>query len=240
MILYPAIDVYEGRVVRLTRGAYEQMTVYSNDVAAVARTFRDAGATHMHMVDLEGAKTGETPNFDAVARAVSESRLFTEVGGGIRSEQVVARYLDAGISRVILGTAAARDPAFLADMLQKYGAKIAVGVDIKDGFVATHGWTKTTNETCAQAFARLEKRGVRTVILTDISRDGMLAGANNEMYAGLAKTTGIDIIASGGVSTKEDIKALSALGIHGAIIGKALYEKKITLKDALSATGGNL
>ena len=238
MILYPAIDVYEKKAVRLTRGEYARMTVYSDDVPAIAKSFRDAGVKRMHMVDLEGAKTGETPNFDVIARAVSESGLFAEVGGGIRSEEVVRKYLGAGISRVILGTAAARDPAFLADMLNKFGEKIAVGVDIKDGFVATHGWTQTTDETCEGAFSRLEKLGVKTVILTDISRDGMLAGANNGMYADLAKKTRIDIIASGGVSTTEDIRSLAALGIHGAILGKALYEKKIILTDALLAAGG--
>lgn len=238
MILYPAIDVYEKKAVRLTRGEYAQMTVYSDDVPAIARSFRDAGAARMHMVDLEGAKTGETPNFDVIARAVSQSGLFAEVGGGIRSPEVVKRYLDAGISRVILGTAAARDPAFLAAMLDAYGEKIAVGVDIKDGFVATHGWTQTTAETCEMAFARLEKLGVKTVILTDISRDGMLAGANHRMYADLAQKTTIDIIASGGVSTTGDIESLAALQIHGAILGKALYEKKITLQDALCAAGG--
>lgn len=238
MILYPAIDVYEEKAVRLTRGEYAQMTVYSEDVPMIAKSFREAGAQRMHMVDLEGAKTGETPNFEVIARAVAESGLFAEVGGGIRSEEVVRKYLGAGISRVILGTAAARDPEFLADMLRKFGERIAVGVDIKDGFVATHGWTKTTDETCGQAFMRLEKLGVKTVILTDVSRDGMLAGANNGMYAALAQKTNIDIIASGGVSTVGDIKSLAALGIHGAILGKALYEKKITLADALRAAGG--
>ena len=238
MILYPAIDVYEKKAVRLMRGEYAQMTVYSKDVPGIAKSFRDAGAERMHMVDLEGAKTGETPNFDVIARAVSESGLFAEVGGGIRSEEVIRNYLDAGISRVILGTVAAREPAFLAEMIQLFGEKIAVGVDIKDGFVATHGWTQTTTETCEQAFDRLEKLGVRTVILTDISRDGMLAGANNQMYADLAKKTTIDIIASGGVSSVDDIKSLAVLDIHGAILGKALYEKRLTLTDALEAAGG--
>ena len=239
MILYPAIDVYEKKAVRLARGEYAQMTVYSEDIPGIAKSFKATGASRIHMVDLEGAKTGETPNFEVIARAVSESGLFAEVGGGIRSAEVVIRYLDAGVSRVILGTAAARDPEFLAAMLEQFGEKIAVGVDIKEGFVATHGWTQTTGETCEQAFERLEKLGVKTVILTDISRDGMLAGANNEMYEALAQMIKIDIIASGGVSTIEDIKSLSALGIHGAILGKALYEKKITLADALFAAGGN-
>lgn len=238
MILYPAVDVYEKQAVRLSRGAYERMTVYSDDVPRIAKSFRDAGATHIHMVDLEGAKTGGTPNFEVIARAVCESGLFAQVGGGIRSAEVVKRYLGAGVSRVILGTAAARDPDFLLEMLQTYGERIAVGVDIKDGHVATHGWTQTTSETCDQAFSRLEKLGVKTVILTDISRDGMLAGANHRMYADLAQRTAIGIIASGGVSTTEDVESLAALGIHGAILGKALYEKKITLADALSAAGG--
>jgi phosphoribosylformimino-5-aminoimidazole carboxamide ribotide isomerase len=238
MILYPAIDVYEGKAVRLVRGEYAQMTVYSEDVPGIARSFRDAGATRIHMVDLEGAKTGGTPNFKVIVRAISESGLFAEVGGGIRSAEVVRRYLGTGVSRAILGTAAARDPDFLAEMLKKFGDRIAVGVDIKDGFVATHGWTRTTSETCAQALNRLERLGVRTVILTDISRDGMLAGANNEMYENLAKATKIDIIASGGVSCVDDVKSLAALGIHGAIFGKALYEKKIALRDALCAAGG--
>jgi phosphoribosylformimino-5-aminoimidazole carboxamide ribotide isomerase len=239
MILYPAIDVYEGRCVRLKRGAYEEMTVYHEDPAAMAVAFRDAGATHLHMVDLEGAKTGEMPNFQIIARAVSESGLIAQVGGGVRTEEAVRRYLDAGVHRVILGTAAAREPDFLREMLDQFGAQIAVGVDIKGGYVATHGWTKTTTETLDEAFLRLDQLGVRTVILTDISRDGMLAGPNRAMYAALGRTSSIDIIASGGVSTKDDLRALAALGIHGAILGKALYENKITLEDALCAAGGD-
>ncbi|MGI6239149.1 MAG: 1-(5-phosphoribosyl)-5-[(5-phosphoribosylamino)methylideneamino]imidazole-4-carboxamide isomerase [Christensenellales bacterium] len=237
MILYPAIDVYEGKAVRLVRGDYRQMTVYSDDICAVAASFRNAGATHLHMVDLEGARTGSTPNFDAIVRAAAQSGLFAQVGGGIRTHDAVQRYLDAGVGRVILGTAAAREPSFLAEMLARYGERIAVGVDIKDGFVATHGWTQTTSETCEAAFARLGALGVKTAIVTDVSRDGMLAGANIEMYRALAKNTQIALIASGGVSQPSEVAALRALGLHGTILGKALYENRLSLKEAIEKAG---
>lgn len=238
MILYPAIDMYEGRAVRLTKGDYARMTVYSDDIAAQARTFRDAGATHLHMVDLEGAKTGETPNIAHVERAIRESGLFVEIGGGIRSAEAAQKYLDAGAGRIILGTAALTNEEFLKEMLLKFGASVAVGLDIKDGMAATHGWTKVTGETCAEAFARLEKLGVKTVILTDISRDGMLSGANTNLYRDLSRNTDIDIIASGGVASLDDLTALRDMGLSGAILGKAYYEGRVSVEDALAACTG--
>ena len=236
MILFPAIDLYEGKAVRLYKGDYAQMTVYNDDPVAVARDFAAAGATHVHLVDLEGAKLGTTPNLATVERIKSATGLFCEIGGGIRSMEVVDTYLSAGIDRVILGTAAVKDPAFLSAALEKHGERIAVGVDIKDGFVAVKGWTETSD---CEAFAfcrRLEEMGVRTVICTDISRDGAMRGTNHALYRRLSEEFSIDFVASGGVSSMEDVKQLSALGIYGAIIGKAYYTGAINLKEAIEVT----
>lgn len=235
MILYPAIDLSGGRAVRLLRGDYAAMTVYSDDPVAVARSFRDAGATHAHLVDLDGAKTGETPNLEAILRIKAETGLFCEVGGGVRSMDTLQRYLDAGLDRVILGTAAVTDPAFLEAALARYGARIAVGVDIQGGFVAIRGWTERA---ALEAFAfcrSLEQRGVQTLICTDISRDGAMQGANRALYQTLAQALSMDLIASGGVSSLDDIRALKALGLSGVILGKAYYTGAVNLPEALEA-----
>ena len=233
MIIYPAIDLYEGKAVRLYKGDYAQMTVYSEDPLAVAGDFAAKGATHIHLVDLEGAKTGQTPNFETVAAIKKTTGLFCEVGGGIRTVQVVERYLAAGIDRVILGTAAVTDPNFLKETASRFGEKIAVGIDIRDGFVAIKGWTESSG---LEAFAFCEKMqslGIRTLICTDISRDGAMRGANHGLYQALSQRFSMNIIASGGVSSLEDVKKLAALEIHGAIVGKAYYTGAMDLAEAI-------
>ncbi len=235
MLIFPAIDLVQGKAVRLYKGDYAQMTVYSDDPPALARDFYNAGAKCLHLVDLEGAKTGETPNLDTV-RAIREAApLFIELGGGVRSMAVVETYLDAGIDRVILGTAAVTDPDFLRAAVEKHGEKIAVGVDIKDGRVAIRGWLEKS-ERDAFAFCReMQESGVGTLICTDISKDGAMQGTNRALYGELSKNLRLNITASGGVSTIEDVKALRALELYGAIIGKAYYTGAIDLREALEA-----
>ena len=235
MLIFPAIDLYDGKAVRLYKGDYSQMTVYSEKPPALAEAFREAGATHMHLVDLEGAKTGETPNLETIRRIREAVPLFIEVGGGVRSMEVVERYLDAGIARVILGTAAVTDPAFLRAAVSKHGEKIAVGVDIKDGKVAIRGWTEKSAFDAFDFCRELQKIGVRTIICTDVSKDGAMQGTNRALYGELSKELNIDIVASGGVSTLEDVKALRALNLYGAIIGKAYYTGAIDLREAIGA-----
>ena len=235
MLIFPAIDLYDGKAVRLYKGDYNQMTVYSEKPPALAEAFREAGATHMHLVDLEGAKTGETPNLETIRRIREAVPLFIEVGGGVRSMEVVERYLDAGIARVILGTAAVTDPAFLRAAVSKHGEKIAVGVDIKDGKVAIRGWTEKSAFDAFDFCRELQKIGVRTIICTDVSKDGAMQGTNRALYGELSKELNIDIVASGGVSTLEDVKALRALNLYGAIIGKAYYTGAIDLREAIGA-----
>ncbi len=233
MVIYPAIDLVTGKAVRLFKGDYAQMTVYSDDPVSVARDFQAAGATHIHLVDLEGAKSGVPANLPTIERILAETDLFVEVGGGIRTLETVEAYLSLGVDRVILGTAAVTEPEFLAAALAKYGEKIAVGVDLKDGFVAIRGWTETSTLTAEQFFDKMQRIGVRTIICTDISRDGAMKGTNRELYQTLSNQYNIDLIASGGVSSLEDVQALSAMGIHGAIIGKAYYIGAIDLKQAI-------
>ena len=233
MYIFPAIDLFEGKAVRLYKGDYAQMTVYNDDPVSVAKDFAAAGATHLHVVDLEGARSGETPNLDTVAALAANAGLFTEVGGGIRSMEVVERYLNAGVHRVILGTAAVNDEAFLKEALARYGDKIAVGVDIKDGFVAIKGWTEKSALDALEFCEKMERLGVKTIICTDISKDGAMKGANHELYRTLSKRFGVRIIASGGVSSIEDVKKLAALDIYGAIIGKAYYTGAISLAEAI-------
>ena len=234
MLIFPAIDLYEGRAVRLLRGNYTEMTVYSEDPVSVARAFRAAGASCIHVVDLEGAKTGETPNLQLILRIRQETGLFTEVGGGIRSMETVRAYLDAGIDRVILGTAAVTNPDFLKEALKEYGERIAVGIDIKDGFAAIRGWTEKS-EKSAMAFAEeMRDLGVRTLIVTDISRDGAMQGANTALYEALKRSLSLQIIASGGVSDLADVEHLHAAGLYGAIIGKAYYTGAVDLAEAIA------
>lgn len=233
MILFPAIDLRGGRVVRLTRGDYGCMTVYDESPLDAARDFRSAGAKHLHVVDLDGAKDGGTPNFDVIASLAATSGLALEVGGGIRSEAVIEKYLAAGVERVILGTAALNDPDFLKAALKKHGDRIAVGVDISEGRVATHGWTHVTEVDCFEFIHELEDAGVKTVICTDISKDGALMGTNLDLYRRLKSEFSLDVIASGGITSIDELKKLSDSGIYGAILGKALYAGRIKLADAL-------
>ena len=233
MKLFPAIDLYGGKAVRLFKGDYEKMTVYSDNPEEVAEKFKEAGAECIHLVDLEGAKLGGTPAYDIVKRIVEKTGLFAEIGGGIRTMPVIEKYINAGVGRVILGTAAVTDEALLREAAERFGEKIAVGVDIKDGFVAIKGWVEKTE---LEAFAfcqRLEKIGISTVICTDISKDGAMMGTNRELYRKLTERFDLKIIASGGVSSLEDVKALKEIGAWGAIIGKAYYTGAIDLGEAL-------
>ena len=233
MIIFPAIDLYEGQAVRLFKGDYAQKTVYSDNPVAVAKDFVKKGATHIHIVDLEGAKFGTTPNFDLIRKIKSETGLFTEVGGGIRNEQTVEKYLNAGIDRVILGTSAVQNTEFVKKMVEKYGDKIAVGIDIKDGFVAIKGWTENSDKNAFDFCAEMVSIGVKTVICTDISKDGAMIGANADLYKELSEKFPINIIASGGVSTLNDVNKLAKMNLYGAIIGKAYYTGDIDLKRAI-------
>ena len=235
MKIFPAIDLYSGKAVRLFKGDYSKMTVYSENPLEVARDFEQKGAEFIHLVDLEGAKDGTTPNFETVKSIAENTRLFTEIGGGIRSMETVEKYLGAGVDRVILGTAAVENQDFLKAAVNKYGDKIAVGVDIKDGFVAVKGWTEASSYSCFDFCEKMRETGVKTLICTDISKDGAMQGTNRELYRELAEKFDIDIVASGGVSTLDDIRALKKLGLYGAIIGKAYYIGAIDLKEALEA-----
>ncbi|MGN1117892.1 MAG: 1-(5-phosphoribosyl)-5-[(5-phosphoribosylamino)methylideneamino]imidazole-4-carboxamide isomerase, partial [Acutalibacteraceae bacterium] len=212
---------------------YGQKTVYSNSPVSVALDFKKSGATHIHLVDLEGAKTGETPNFDVVCAIKKETGLFCEIGGGIRSMEVIDKYISARLDRVILGTAAVTNEGFVEEAVGKYGDKIAVGIDIKDGFAAIKGWTESSGIDAFSFCERMEKIGVRTLICTDISKDGAMVGTNRELYKKLSEKFSVDIIASGGVSSLDDVKALRKLNIYGAIIGKAYYTKAIDLSQAI-------
>ncbi len=234
MIVFPAIDLYEGKAVRLYKGDYAQMTVYSEHPEEIALDFAAKGATHAHLVDLEGAKNGTTPNLDTVLRLKEAAGLFCEIGGGIRSMEVIERYFAAGVDRVILGTAAVTDSEFTKRAAEKYGERLAVGVDIKDGMVAIKGWTEKS-EKDAFAFCReMQDIGISTIICTDISKDGAMKGANHELYKALAEQLSVNITASGGVSSLDDVKKLRGLGIYGAIIGKAYYTGAIDIAEAVA------
>ncbi len=233
MYIFPAIDLYDGKAVRLYKGDYNQMTVYSDCPSEVAKAFEAAGAKHLHIVDLAGARDGTTPNLDTVCALKENSSLFCEIGGGIRNMEVVDRYIGAGLDRVILGTAAVTDPAFAETAAKKYGEKIAVGVDLKDGFVAVKGWTEKSNETAFDFCKKMQNIGITTLICTDISKDGAMQGTNVALYKALSEELHMQIIASGGVSSIEDVRALRALGIYGAIIGKAYYTGALDLKEAV-------
>ena len=237
MDLFPAIDLIEGKAVRLLQGDYNKMTVYSDSPFELASAFKKAGAEYLHLVDLDGAKDGKTPNSELIAKIVAESGLKVEVGGGIRGISAAEKYLDLGVMRVIIGTAAVTDPEFLAEAVARFGDRIAVAVDIKDGFVATHGWTQTSCESCFDFCQKLQDIGVKTVICTDISKDGALQGVNVQLYGSLTRSFSMDIIASGGVTVIDDLITLSKTGVRGAILGKALYSGRIDLAEAVSAIG---
>lgn len=233
MLIFPAIDLFEGKAVRLFKGDYAQMTVYSNDPPSIAEKFRDAGAKQMHIVDLEGAKSGLTPNLETVIRIKERGGLFCEIGGGIRSLETIEKYVSAGLDRVILGTAAVKSEGFVERAVEKYGEKIAVGIDIKDGFVAIHGWTEKSEWNAFDFCEKMQNIGVKTMICTDISRDGAMKGTNHALYAELMKRFNMQVIASGGVSSIDDVKRLSNAGLYGAIVGKAYYTGAINIAEAV-------
>ena len=233
MILFPAIDLYEKKAVRLYKGDYANMTVYSENPIEIARDFENSGCTHIHMVDLEGAKDGTTPNLAIVEQVAKETSLFVEIGGGIRNMETVEKYLGAGVRRVILGTAAVNDEAFLRAAVAKHGDLIAVGADVKDGYIAIKGWLEKSAVTLEDFLAKMQEIGVKHIICTDISKDGAMQGTNLGLYRQLSEKFDLDITASGGVSSMEDIYELRKMDIYGAIIGKAYYTGAIDLKEAL-------
>ena len=235
MVLFPAIDILSGKAVRLYKGDYNAVTVYSERPWEFAEDFVDKGCSAIHIVDLDGAKSGEAVNIDTVKRIAAVKGLYSEIGGGIRNMENVSRYLEAGVDRVILGTAALKDPSFLKNALREYGDRIAVGVDLKDGKVAVKGWLETSNKDGIEFLKELEDLGVEGVIVTDISRDGALKGTNLDLYGRIKEEVSLKVTASGGVSTIEDIVALKSMGLYGAIIGKAYYTGAIKLKEALEA-----
>lgn len=233
MLILPAIDLYGGKAVRLLRGDYKQMTVYNDNPVEVAMDFKCCGAEWIHTVDLEGAKDGTTPNLDVVKAIADQTGLKVEVGGGIRNMKTVSKYLDNGVSRVILGTAAVTDREFLLEAIREYGERIAVGVDLKDGFVAIKGWTEVSALGAAEFCRDMEQIGVKTIICTDISKDGAMEGANHMLYRDLSERFSLQIVASGGVSSMDDVEKLSAMNLYGAIVGKAYYLGAIDLKKAI-------
>lgn len=236
MLIFPAIDLYEGQAVRLFKGDYNQKTVYSDNPVEIAEDFKNSGATCIHIVDLEGARDGNTPNLDIVCNIKKETGLFCEIGGGIRTLDVIDKYLGSGMDRVILGTAAVKDPEFVKAAVEKYGDKIAVGIDIKDGYVAIKGWTEKSEFDAFDFCKMMQDIGVKTIICTDISKDGAMIGTNRELYKELSEKFSINIVASGGVSSIEDVKALNNMNLYGAIIGKAYYTKAIDLREAIEVT----
>ena len=235
MIIFPAIDLFDKKAVRLFKGDYQNMTVYSENPIEIARDFENSGATHIHMVDLEGAKDGTTPNIDIVRQVANETDLFVEIGGGIRDMATVDKYLSAGVGRVILGTAAVTDGEFLKAAVAKYGDKIAVGADVKDGYIAIKGWIEKSQITLEDFLSQMQEIGVKYIICTDISKDGAMRGTNLELYRELSQKYSMCITASGGVSSLDDVIELRKMDIYGAIIGKAYYIGAINLKDALEA-----
>ena len=233
MNVFPAIDLYGGKAVRLYKGDYNQMTVYNEYPLQVADAFKNAGATHIHLVDLEGAKTGVPANTSVIRDICASFNGFVEVGGGIRNMDTVKEYIDAGVDRVILGTAAVTDTEFLKAAIAQYGSKIAVGVDLKDGYVAIKGWTEVSEKSVDQFFGEMSELGVDCIICTDISKDGAMQGTNRMLYKQLSESFKVKLVASGGVSSIEDVKALAEMNVYGAIIGKAYYTGAIDLKEAI-------
>ena len=233
MLIFPAIDLFGGKAVRLYKGDYQSMTVYSTNPIKVARDMEAAGATHIHMVDLEGAKDGTTPNLDVVAQVAKQTGLFVEIGGGIRSMQTIEAYVKAGVNRVILGTAAVNDPALLQAAVKSYGSLISVGADVKDGYIAIKGWLEKSELTLDAFVCRMLDMGIRHMICTDISKDGAMRGTNLALYRELSEKYAMDITASGGVSSLDDVRELRAMNLYGAILGKAYYTGDIKLQEAL-------
>ena len=238
MLIFPAIDILGGKAVRLYKGDYNQVTVYSDRPWEIAQSFIEKGCKAIHIVDLDGAREGSAVNMDVVRKIAQNPDILTEIGGGIRNQDTVQRYLDAGVSRVILGTAALENTAFLKELLKKYGQKIAVGVDLKDGKVAVKGWLEKSDKDGLEFLKELEDMGVRTAIVTDISKDGAMKGTNLELYRKIVSEVSMDITASGGVSALEDVRTLKEIGVYGAIIGKAYYTGAIRLEDAIAIAEG--
>lgn len=236
MKIFPAIDLFDNKAVRLFKGDYAQMTVYNENPVAVACDFKAKGAEQIHLVDLAGAKTGIPVHMSVVKAIVEKTGLFVEIGGGIRNLETIESYISAGAGRVILGTAAVTDEEFLKAALQKYGEKIAVGADIADGKIAIKGWVEKSQYTVDEFLQKMQNLGVKTVICTDISKDGAMKGTNRSLYQELQKKYALQIIASGGVSTVEDVQALAQMGVYGAIIGKAYYIGAIDLKEAIEVS----
>ena len=233
MKIFPAIDLKDKKAVRLLKGDYNKVTVFNDNPVEVAKNFESCGAEYLHVVDLDGAKDGDTTNFDVVKAIIESTSLKVEIGGGIRTEEVIKKYIDAGAFRVILGTVAITEPEFTEEMIKKYGNKIAIGIDLLDGLVAVKGWTEISKVSCDELFEKMEKAGADTIICTDISKDGAMVGTNLQLYKELSQKYNIKIIASGGVSDMENIIALTKLNVFGAIVGKALYLEKIDLKEAI-------
>lgn len=238
MEIFPATDICGKKVVRLVKGDYSRMTVYSDSPALMAREFMAAGARNLHVVDLDGARDGSPVNLEIIREAAAIKGLFVEVGGGIRDEARIEGYLELGVKRVILGTAAVKNYPFVERAVKKYGDAIAVGVDAKNGFAAVNGWLETTTVSSVEFCKRLRDTGVKTVIYTDISKDGMLSGTNLEVYGRLSEIKGLDIVASGGITFEDEIVALRKMNIYGAIVGKAVYEKKLDLARVISLADG--
>lgn len=234
MLIYPAIDIINGKVVRLTKGDYGKVKEYSLTPVQAGQSFVNDGANYMHVVDLDGAKSGKADNYENIGQVVKATGLFVEVGGGIRNEEIIEKYISSGVSRVILGTVAVKNFNFVKEMAKKYPSKIAVGVDELDGKIAINGWKEITDVDAFDFCEKLYDNGVSNVIFTDISKDGAMSGTNIKAYERLSKINGLKITASGGISSLEEIKVLSQMGLYGAILGKALYENKISLKEAIS------
>jgi phosphoribosylformimino-5-aminoimidazole carboxamide ribotide isomerase len=236
MKIFPAIDLRGGNAVRLYQGDYDQETVYSEDPRKVAEGFRAAGARYLHIVDLDGARDGELVNTDVIRSIIEDLDMFVEVGGGIRDEERIRQYLDMGVSRVILGTIAQKDPAFAAAMAQKYGEKIAVGVDARDGKVAVNGWKEITDKDSCELCEEMAAAGVKAIIYTDISKDGGLTGTNMAAYERLSKIEGLKITASGGISSEEELEQLAGM-VDAAILGKAIYAGRLDLARCVAIGG---
>lgn len=234
MIIIPAIDIKDGRCVRLIQGDYDQVTTYGDDPVSQALKWEALGAQMIHLVDLDGAKYGERVNRDLIGRIAQGVKVPVEVGGGIRDTQAVEDYLSAGVARVIIGTAAIENPEWLAEMVAKHGEKICVSIDAKNGMIATEGWLKESDTQAVDFILKLEAMGVKHIVYTDIAKDGMMQGPNYDMYQEIQQASTIGVIASGGVSSLADVRRLSGMGLYGAIIGKALYEGAIDLKEALA------
>ena len=235
MYIFPAIDLFDKKAVRLLKGNYEEMTVYSSNPLEIAQEFERSGAKHIHLVDLEGAKSGKPENLDVIRSITENTNLFVEVGGGIRNAEIAEKYLSSGAGRIILGTAAVEDEDFLRYCAENYKDRVAVGVDIKDGYVAVKGWTEKSEFECFEFCEKISRMGIRYVICTDISKDGAMQGTNHELYRKLKENFSLNITASGGISDIEDILKLNSLGIYGAIIGKAYYTGAINIKEAIEA-----